>query len=314
MADIKKDKDEYIANKKAIQNPKVLKEKGKPFQTLREKYREARNKYTTALKGELMTKWTSSDKTVAEKAREDYLQTRIEIMNFDSENLEDEKKKKKGTTSIYLIFDSHLAEKSGLLTLYPFQQTEQESAKSKTDSTKNYYDLFVKYSNAKPLVPKKGVYENILNLKSNTFEKKKDTGDSFDYGVEDTNATFLSPFALYKVWLSEPNSYALLKKLLSFLPPDDMTAFETKLIEQFDEYDKTKRAELEKIEESPEIRGGPKKNAEPSGGPKATHSYELRSKTGSLPISRGAKGGGHHVTPRLKRNGRKTKKLSKEIL
>jgi hypothetical protein len=293
--------------------------KSKEFLDSRILYRKTRNAYTDGLKAELTKMIASkSSNSEKEKAREDYLTKRIEITDFDTENLEDDINEQKSTQSMYLIFDSSLGKgKSQLLTLYPFQRTEQEENESTKESGKNYYDLFVKYAEKpadgnRPV--KQGVYTNILGEKEteNTFEKQK-ADTTFDYGT----GSFLSPFALYKLWLSESNSYPLLKKLLSFLPPNDVNEFEELLIAQFETYDTTKREELETLtgkssEESGRGKGKPSTTS--------ASSYRTRSKTGSLtPLiagqaigSRGGSGGGRHrITPRLKREGRKTKRRSK---
>ncbi len=119
---------------------------------------------------------------------------------------------------------------------------------------------------------------------------------------------YMSPFAIYKMWKDDdPHSYEFLVFLLGFLPEDDKAQLQKVLLEQFEEYDKKYRPEFEGFMKE--------KDAEykKSQSTRTTRQSETGERKGfdTMVAYQASKGGRRHITPRLKRDGRKTKRRSK---
>lgn len=257
-------------------------------------YQSARNAYTDELKRQLEDSPDSPDST-----RIDYLDKRIQILQFDEE--------------INEVFDSSKGlTSSELLKFVPFQETKQErdAKKSVIDkSGENVYDLFVTIpmeeakgegAEAEAKGEKQGVYAGILSFDdeakndTSTFEKKKEaSGEGFA-----KDASFLSPFALYKIWIQEDNSYTLLRTLLSFLGEGKLKELDSILVNQFNVYDAKRKSTTGERETTTGTGTG------------SRQSLRLAEKAAKAAAKGNGKGGGRR-TPRrrhLKQGGRNTKK------
>jgi hypothetical protein len=293
----------------------------KAYSILRQEYIKARNEYTDILKKLILG---------VNKNIDDYLTKRIDILNFESEKIDIDYTKEKNEDGISHIFNSYkgLASRGGketkefskLIQLYPFQTTEQELKEQKTEA--NVYDLFVKFP-ADRKNSKEGVYETILA----NFEAKEG-------GTLKDSAVCLSPFALYKLWKEdEPKSFPLLLQLLDFLPAEDITELKKKLVSQFDTFDTTYReaiqvweadkdaeyaTELKPVTVASSAAKGPSRGTRLKTGTPVMGRLiqggltKQKIEKGTVkPTSTLQRAGRRHITPRLKREGRNTKKRSK---